>query len=425
MEHCLTMLDIDHAGIDLLAGTWGRGAPYEQLARLRREMPVHWHEEPGDGPAGAPPGSGFWAVTKHADIRAISQDYELFSSELGGALLKDPTEDELINMRLTILGMDPPRHSRYRKLVSRGFTARMVAKLVAEIERRAAAVVDEVCERGDLEFVTDVAAKVPVQIICEMMGLEKELWPQFIELSDAIMGSPDDPDYTGGADRALIASAELYMLCDAAAADRRKNPRDDLMTALVNAEIDGVRLTDMELNLFYVTLVVAGNETTRNIISHAMLALMNNPQEAQRLRDDPGLWTTGVEEMLRWGHPIHNLRRTATRDTTLRDVPIRAGDKLVLYYASGNRDEAVFRHPDRFDVGRSPNDHLTFGGGGVHYCLGANLARAEARAMMQQLVHRMPDIHLAGPVERLHSDFVHGIKRMPVTFAPSAPRRRD
>ncbi|OJZ76339.1 hypothetical protein BRW65_00775 [Mycobacterium paraffinicum] len=408
--------------IDLLAGTWGRGVPHDQFARLRRDAPVYWHAEPGDG-RGGPQGRGFWAITKHADIRSISHDYQLFSSELGGALLKDAGEDELVNMRLTILGMDPPRHNRYRKLVSRGFTARMVQKLVDEIERRAVLVVDDICERGEVDFVSDIAAQVPVQIICEMMGLDKELWPRFIELSDAIMGSPDDPDYTGGEDGPLLASAELYMLCDATAADRRKNPRDDLMTALVNAEIDGERLSDMELNLFYVTLVVAGNETTRNVISHAMLALIDNPGEAQRLREDPSLWDTGVEEMLRWGHPIHNLRRTATRDTALRGVHIRAGDKLVLYYASGNHDEEVFDEPGRFDVSRTPNDHLTFGGGGVHYCLGANLARAEARAMMRQLVERLPDIELAGPVERLHSDFVHGIKRMPVAFTPTAPRR--
>lgn len=421
----MTAFDAHLNGIDLLAATWGRGAPHDQFARLRRDAPVHWHDEPGGGPGALPPGRGFWAITKHSDIRAITHDYELFSSELGGALLKDAGEDELVNMRTTILGMDPPRHTRYRKLVSRGFTARMVQKLVDEIERRAALVIDDVCERGEVEFVSEIAAQVPVQIICEMMGLDEELWPRFIELSDATMGSPDDPEYTGGKEGPLLAAAELYMLCDATAADRRENPRDDLMTALVNAEIDGERLTDMELNLFYVTLVVAGNETTRNIISHAMLALMDNPGEAQRLRDDPRLWGSGVEEMLRWGHPIHNLRRTATRDTVLRGTPIRAGDKLVLFYASGNRDEEVFVEPDRFDVGRTPNDHLTFGGGGVHYCLGANLARAEARAMMRQLVDRLPDIHLAGPVDRLHSDFVHGIKRMPVAFTPSAARRSD
>ena len=214
---------------------------------------------------------------------------------------------------------------------------------------------------------------------------------------------------------------EVYMLCDAVAADRRANPRDDIMTALVQAEIDGERLDDAELNLFFITLIVAGNETTRNLINHSMLALIDHPDQAQRLRDDPSLWDTGVEEMLRWGSSIHNFRRTATRDTELRGVPIKEGDKVVLYYASANRDEEVFDDPHRFDVGRTPNDHVTFGGGGVHFCLGASLARAEIRATMRQLVERLPDLELAGEPDRLHSDFVNGIKTMPVRFTPTAP----
>jgi cholest-4-en-3-one 26-monooxygenase len=189
----------------------------------------------------------------------------------------------------------------------------------------------------------------------------------------------------------------------------------------VQAEIDGERLDDAELNLFFITLIVAGNETTRNLINHAMLALIEHPDQAQRLRDDPSLWDTGVDEMLRWGSSIHNFRRTVTRDTELRGVPLKEGDKVVLYYASANRDEDVFEDPHRFDVGRTPNDHVTFGGGGVHYCLGASLARAEIRATMRQIVERLPDLELAGPPNRLHSDFVNGIKTMPVRFTPTAP----
>ncbi|MCB0953510.1 MAG: cytochrome P450, partial [Microthrixaceae bacterium] len=194
------------------------------------------------------------------------------------------------------------------------------------------------------------------------------------------------------------------------------NPRDDLMTALVEAELDGERLDNTELDLFFITLVVAGNETTRNLINHSLLALVEHPDQAQRLRDDPDLWDTAVEEMLRWGSSIHNFRRTATVDTELSGVRIAAGDKVVIYYASANRDEDVFEDPHTFDVGRTPNDHVTFGGGGVHYCLGANLARAEIRATMRQVVERLPRIELAGPPERLRSDFVNGIKRMPVSW---------
>jgi len=409
----LTAIDASPSleGIDLLAATWGRGVPHDQFDRLRREAPVHWHPEPGD--------SGFWAITKHADVRHVSHEWQTFSSEVGATFIPTQEEEAMASLRLTILNMDPPKHHRYRRLVSRGFTPRMIGKLTEEIERRAAAVVDNVCERGEIEFVEEVAAQLPVQMICEMIGLEPDLWPRMFEISNQLIGSRDDPDYQELPGGPQAAAAEIYALCDAVAADRRANPRDDIMTALVDAEVDGERLDDLELNLFFITLVVAGNETTRNLINHSMQALMEHPDQAQRLRDDPSLWDTAVEEMLRWGSSIHNFRRTATRDTELRGVPIAEGDKVVMYYASANRDEDVFPDPHRFDVGRTPNDHVAFGGGGVHYCLGASLARAEIKATMRQLVTRLPDIELAGPIDRLHSDFVNGIKRMPVRFTPT------
>ena len=412
----MTVTERSLEGIDLLSATWGRGVPHDQFDRLRAEAPVFWHPEPTD--------TGFWAITKHADVRTVSHDHHTFSAEVGGTFIPTADEEALAQLRLTILNMDPPKHNRYRRLVSSGFTPRMIGKLVEEIERRAAVVVDEVCEKGEVEFVEEIAAQVPVQMICEMIGLEPEVWPRIFELSNHLIGSRDDPEYQelpGGPQAAAI---EVYMLCDAVAADRRANPRDDIMTALVQAEIDGERLDDAELNLFFITLIVAGNETTRNLINHSMLALIEHPDQAQRLRDDPSLWDTAVEEMLRWGSSIHNFRRTATRETPLRGVPIAAGDKVVLYYAAANRDEEVFADPHRFDVGRTPNDHVTFGGGGVHFCLGASLARAEIRATMRQLVERLPDLELAGTPNRLHSDFVNGIKTMPVRFTPTAPLSR-
>jgi cholest-4-en-3-one 26-monooxygenase len=393
-------------GIDLLADTWGRGVPHDQFDRLRREAPVYWHPEPD--------GRGFWAITKHADVRAVSHDWRTFSSELGGTFIPDQTEEALASLRLTILNMDPPKHHRYRRLVAKAFTPRMIERLVEEIERRAVAVIDNVIERGECEFVSEIAAQVPVQMICEMIGLEPDLWPKMVEASNDLIGARDDPDFAHV--DPTVASAEIYALCDAVAEDRRRAPRDDLMTALVQAELDGERLDPLELNMFFITLVVAGNETTRNLINHSLLALLDHPDQAQRLRDDPSLWPAAVEEMLRWGSSIHNFRRTATCDTEIRGVPIAAGDKVVIYYASANRDEDVFADPHRFDVGRTPNDHVAFGGGGVHYCLGANLARAEIKATMRQIVERLPNIALAGPVERLRSDFVNGIKRMPVTW---------
>jgi cholest-4-en-3-one 26-monooxygenase len=404
--------------IDLLAGTWGRGVPHDQFDRLRREAPVFWHPEVDD--------TGFWAVTKHADVRAVSHDTATFSSEVGGTFIPTADEEALASLRLTILNMDPPKHNRYRRLVSKGFTPRMITALVEEIERRAAVIVDDICEKGEVEFVEEIAAQLPVQMICEMIGLEPDVWPRMFELSNDIIGSRDDPDYQELPGGSMAAAAEVFMMCDAVAADRRLHPRDDIMTALVQAELDGERLDETELNLFFITLVVAGNETTRNLINHSMLALIDHPDQAQRLRDDPSLWDTATDEMLRWGSSIHNFRRTATTDTEVRGVPIAKGDKVVIYYASANRDEDVFPDPHTFDVGRTPNDHLAFGGGGVHFCLGASLARAEIKAMMRQLVNRLPDLELAGPPNRLHSDFVNGIKTMPVRFTPTtALSRKD
>lgn len=393
-------------GIDLLADTWAAGAPHDQFDRLRREAPVCWHPEPD--------GRGFWAVTKHADVKRVSHDWETFSSELGATFIPDQTEEALGALRLSILNMDPPLHNRARRLVSKAFTPRMIANLVDEIERRAEAVIDDVIERGSCEFVDEIAAQVPVQMICEMIGLEPELWPAMVEASNHLIGARDDPEYAHVDSNE--ASGMIYALCDAVAEDRRANPRDDLMTALVEAELDGEKLSNVELDLFFISLIVAGNETTRNLINHSLVAMVEHPDQAQRLRDDPSLWDTAVDEMLRWGTSITNFRRTATRDTEIRGVPVATGDKVVIYYASANRDEEVFVDPHRFDVGRTPNDHVTFGGGGVHYCLGASLAKAEIRAVMRQIVERLPDIAIDGPVDRLTSDFVDGIKRMPVSW---------
>lgn len=395
--------------IDLLADTWADGVPLEAFARLRAGDPVHFHPEP-DGP-------GFYAVTKHADVRTISRDPATYSSELGATFIDDQTDEALAQLRLSILNMDPPKHNRYRRLVSRGFTPRVVQSLDEAIERRAVRIVDDVIERGEVEFVEEIAAKLPLEMICEMIGLPEADWPRMFELSNKLVGF-DDPEYQLTPEDGAVAAAEIYGYCDAIAADRRVTPRDDLMTALVHNEVDGERLDDLELNLFFVTLVVAGNETTRNLITHSMLALVDNPGEAERLRQDPSLWPTAVEEMLRWGTSIHNFRRTVTTDTSLRGVPLRAGDKVVMYYLSANRDEEVFVEPERFDVGRTPNDHVSFGGGGVHHCLGANLARAEIGAIMRQVTERMPDLELVDAPTRLRSDFVNGIKRAPVRFTP-------
>ncbi len=395
---------IDLSNIDLLANTWSREAPHDQFDLLRKTAPVFWHDEPN--------GSGFWAITKHADVKKISRDPRTFSSALGSTFIPDQDEETLMMLRLSVLNMDDPQHTRYRNIVAKGFTPRVIAKLVEDTNARAARVVDEVASRGECEFVNDIASKVPIQTICTMLGLDDELWPRMVELTNMMISGLDAEGQGAG----QIAAMEVYALCDQMAAARRAEPRDDIMTALVNAEVDGERLDDGELNMFFITLIVAGNETTRNLINHSMLALIDNPGEADRLRADESLWPTAVEEMLRYGTSIANFRRTATTDVELRGTQIKAGDKVVMYYASANRDEEVFADPHRFDVSRRPNDHVTFGGGGVHFCLGASLAKAQIRATMQEVVQRLGNPQLAAPITRLKSDFVNGVTHMPITF---------
>jgi cholest-4-en-3-one 26-monooxygenase len=394
--------------IDLLEDTWARGVPHDQFAVLRREAPVYWHEHPN--------AQGFWAITKHADVKAISKDVATFSTEVGSAFILDQDPMALEFHRMTLLQMDPPKHNRYRRLVSAGFTPRMISKLADSIATRARHIVDAVDGRDEVEFTTDIAAELPMQAICEMIGIPEADRHRATALANRLVGA-QDPDFQSSEEDGQLASAELYALCDELAADRRQNQRDDIMSILVHAEVDGDKLTDTELNLFFVLLVVAGNETTRNLIAHAMLALIERPDARAELVagiDDDELWETAVEEMLRWGASIHNFRRTVTRDTEIRGVPVKKGDKVVTFYASANRDEEVFENSMRFDIRRMPNDHVTFGGGGVHFCLGANLARLEIKWIMREMLRRFPNPELAGEVRRLRSDFVNGIKYMPL-----------
>jgi cholest-4-en-3-one 26-monooxygenase len=394
--------------IDLLEDTWARGVPHDQFAVLRREAPVYWHEHPN--------AQGFWAITKHADVKAISHDVATFSTEVGSAFILDQDPMALEFHRMTLLQMDPPKHNRYRRLVSAGFTPRMIAMLADSIAIRARRIVEAIEGRDEIEFTLDIAAELPMQAICEMIGIAEADRHRATALANRLVGA-QDPDFQSSDEDAQLASAELYALCDELAADRRRNPRDDIMSILVHAEVDGDKLTDTELNLFFVLLVVAGNETTRNLIAHAMLALIEQPDVRAELVagiDDDDLWATAVEEMLRWGVSIHNFRRTVTHDTEIRGVPIKEGDKVVTYYASANRDEEVFEDSMTFDIRRTPNDHVTFGGGGVHFCLGANLARLEIKWMMREMLRRYPNPELAGDVLRLRSDFVNGIKYMPL-----------
>lgn len=395
--------------IDLLAETWGREVPEAQLEWLRKNAPVHWHDEPD--------GRGFWAVTKHADVQRISRDTTTFSSWQGGTFIPDQEEEALEKIRMSILNMDPPLHSRYRRLVSKGFTPKVVRTMQEKAEVRATQIVDDVIERGEVEFVEDVAALLPLQMIADLIGIPDSEHKQLFDWSNRMVGF-DDPELQTSEEDGEIAAMEIFAYCDEIAADRRSNPRDDLMSVLANAEVDGEVLSDIELNLFFVTLVVAGNETSRNLITHSTLACIDNPDQAEVLRQDPEVWGTAIDEMLRWGSSIHNFRRDATVDTEIRGQAIAAGDKVVMYYLSANRDEEVFADPYRFDVRRTPNDHVTFGGGGEHFCLGHNLAKMQIKAMMQEVVTRMPDLHTTEAPRRMRSDFINGITRAPMRFTP-------
>lgn len=397
--------------IDLLEDTWAERIPHAEMEWLRQNRPVHWH----DGPAS---GEGFWCLTKWSDVREVSRQPRTFSVELGSPFIETHDEESLRLMALTLVSMDPPKHDRMRRLVSAGFTPRMIGLLEHKIAERAVHIVDSVIEEQACDFVQRIAAELPLQVICEMIGVPEEDRHLVFEWSNTLVGQ-QDPDFNRGPGAGEVAMAQMYAYCDRIAADRRIRPRDDIMSTLVHAEVDGDRLSPEEIDMFFVTLAVAGNETTRNLIAHSMQALFDHPEARAELQsglDDQMLWKSATEEFLRWGSSIVCFRRTAAEDTQVHGQPIRAGEKVVLYYISANRDEDVFVDPYRFDIRRNPNEHQAFGGGGIHYCLGANLARLEIRSMMQEVLRRLPDIRPDGEPARLRSNFINGIKRMPVRW---------
>jgi cholest-4-en-3-one 26-monooxygenase len=399
------------ADVDLMEDTWAEGPPDETLALLRREAPVFWHELDGDK---AP---GFWAITKHDDVRTISRDPATFSSEAMGTFISDPTPEGLAAIRLTLLNMDPPRHSRYRRLVSSGFTPRMIAKLMDQIDRTATAIVDGICERGELDFVEDIAMEMPAQMICEMIGVPQPDRSQIVEWTNTMVGF-DDPYWQNTPESGEVAAASIYAYCDALADERRADPQDDILSALVHAEVDGEQLSREELDMFFVILAVAGNETTRNLITHSLVALSDHPDARRQLLDDPTLWPSATEEFLRWGTSIQNFRRTATVDTELRGQQIKAGDKVIMWYVSGNRDERFMDNPDAFIIDRPDvRRHLSFGFG-IHRCMGNKLAELQLRILWEEIMQRFERVEVVGDPVRTASSFVHGFTAMPVQLHP-------
>jgi cholest-4-en-3-one 26-monooxygenase len=408
MPH-MKLEDVDLCDLDRFA----RAEHHEMFTLLRAEDPVHWTPEP-DGP-------GFWSITKHADLVQVNRDHESFSAEKGGITLFEFDQDPEADMRGKIMVMtDPPRHTRYRLLVNKGFTPRMIGLLESHLAYRAELIVDSVIERGECEFVTDLAAELPLQAIAEIMGVPEEERHLLFDWTNSMIGA-DDPEYNKDeTNRATArgAAAELYLYAAALGEARRHDPREDIVTRLINAEIDGEKLSSEEFEMFILLLAVAGNETTRNATAHGMHALMTNPDQFALLCEQPELLPTAIEEILRWASPVLYFRRQATCDYELNGKTIKAGDKVAMWFVSGNRDEDVFADPFRFDVTRTPNDHIAFGGGGAHFCLGANLARLELRLLFEQIITRVPDMRIAGDVERLRSNFIGGIKHIPVAFTP-------
>lgn len=399
MEPTTTTIDL----LDL--AHYEKGPPHELFARLRREAPVYRHPE-RDGP-------GFWAVTRYADVVRVSRDAETFSSFQGGTMVQDPPPEQLFVIRQMMLNMDPPQHTKLRALINKGFTPRMVERLRARIGELARAIVDRVAARGECDFVTDVAGELPSYVIAELMGIPLEDGRELYRLTERMHTAAPTPEGMADAQRAIF---EMMSYANGIREEKRARPANDIASTLLAAELDGEKLTDLEFDMFFLLLINAGGDTTRNLVAGGMLALIDHPEERRVLATDSSLLPSAIEEMLRFTSPVVHFRRTATRDTELGGVEIAAGDKVVVFYASANRDEQVFTEPDRFDVRRSPNEHVAFGGGGVHYCLGANLARVEIRALFEQVLSRMPDLELAGPVERLRSNFISGPRRMPVRF---------
>ncbi len=389
------------------------------FATLRAEAPISFHEERDY--VVFPQGPGYYALTRHRDVLDASRQPELFCSGKGSNIGDMP--EPFLDFFGSMINMDDPRHARLRRIVSRGFTPRHLADLQDSVERRATEIVDRLLEKGSCDFVTDVAAALPLAIICDMMGIPESQYEFVFDRTNIILGA-GDPEYVSDINEVvpalLTAGYELAQLVQELGAERRATPTDDLTSALVNADVEGEKLSDEELGPFFVLLVVAGNETTRNAIAHGMHLLTQNPdQKAAWQADVDGLATTAVEEIVRWATPVIHFRRTVTQDgATLGGQEFKEGDKVVLFYNSANRDEALFEDPFTFDIARDPNPHVGFGGPGPHFCLGAHLARREITVMFKELLTRTPDIAAVSEPDRLLSNFIHGIKHLDVDVAP-------
>ena len=413
--------DIDLSDIEFWAKPWSeRNAAF---ATLRRENPIAYFPEPILEPF--PEGPGYFAITKMHDLLEISRHPEVFCSGQGAVSILDMPAD-MNEFYGSLISMDDPRHARLRKIVSGTFTPRMLNNVLEDVEKTAKKVVDGIVEKGEIDFVKDVSMPFPLLVILDMMGIPHSEFDTVLAQSNIILsgGDPDFiPEGTDPITAFLGAGATLAGLLNDLAVLRRANPTDDLLSALVNTEVDGEQLSGDELASFFILLSVAGHETTRTALSHGVTHLSQNPdQRARFLADIDGVMPTAVEEIVRYASPVVWMRRTLTQDYVLSGHEFHEGDKIIMYYGSANRDEAIFADPDTFNVLRDPNPHVGFGGPGPHFCLGAHLARREITLMFRELYTRLPDLELAGPPVQLRSSFINGVKSLPVSFTPGGVR---
>ena len=382
------------------------GHPWEQYAWLRKNAPVYWHDEPN--------GPGFWAITKYEDVRTISRLPKVFSSYETSVMLPDPDPMGLYAQRLMMLNMDPPQHDRFKLLVSRGFTPKNAPLLRPKIEELARDIVDAALAKGECDFVTEIAGRLPSGLIAELMGMPREDGERLYDLTE-IMHTNDDA--IAPPEIKMNAVGEMLGYAQSVADLKRQSPADDLATILVNAEVDGDHLTDEEFQWFFLLLVNAGGDTTRNLLAAGLQLLFDHPDQRTKLMGDlDGLLGSAVEEMLRYCSPVTHFKRTAMQDTVVGGQSIKAGERVVMFYGSANRDEDIFENADTFDVARHPNPHVAFGAGGPHLCLGMHVARVELAVMFRELLTRMPHIEAGGPIERMHSSFIAGVHRMPIKY---------
>lgn len=394
------------------AATFAHGFPHDTFRALRKDDPVSHHDHPVWK-------RGYWVIARHADVQRVSRDSDTFSNAPNPFIDSEMAEDDA-SMSELLISQDPPLHTKLRKLINKGFTPRRVAQLEDRVRDRVDRIVGSIADRRECDLVTDIALWLPLHVIADLVGVPEEDREQVFHWTELTFGF----DQTVTPDERADAATAMYMYADALCEQRRAEPRDDLMSVLITAEVNGETLTQMQIDLFFLLLQNAGSETTRNLITTGMIVLLQHPDQLERLRADTSMLPAAIEELLRWVSPVMQFTRRATKDAEIAGRSIAAGERVVLVYPSANRDELAFDDPDRLDVTRTPNDHVAFGAGGPHFCLGANLARFEARVMFEALLTRFEGLEVTAPVDslaRVHSNLIDGYANVPMRWDSLQP----